>query len=122
MLFSQRVVALLAQVVGRARWLVRLYQSSYISGWGPAHTRLRKAGRVNVRLRGYNRTSNVIRLAFCILEHGLTLIGNESIVILRVAALLDQDVNLLSLQLLTWHRAAAVEKILYIKTRTTQRA
>ena len=32
----------------------------------------------------------------------LTLIGNESVVVLRITTLLDQDINLLTLQLLTW--------------------
>ena len=39
-----------------------------------------------------------------VVEVALTFIRNEAVVILRVAALLDQDVHLLPLQLLSWNR------------------
>ena len=65
------------------------YQSSYISGWGPAHTLLKNA-------------ENKSCIIFIMIFHFLTFIWNKAIVVLWVAAFFDQNINLLALQLLTY--------------------
>ena len=65
------------------------YQSSYISGWGPAHTLLKNA-------------ENKSCIIFIMIFHFLTFIWNKAIVVLRVAAFFDQNINLLTFQLLTY--------------------
>jgi hypothetical protein len=66
-----------------------VYQSSYISGCGPAHTRFRKAAR--------KASENWSRRQV----EELTFVWDEAVVVLGVGALLDQDVDLLPLQRLT---------------------
>ena len=69
-----------------------VYQSSYISGWGPAHTLLKNA-----------EILKLIIILLC-LHFSLTFVWNKAIVIFWVTAFLDQYVNLLALQLLTYFK------------------